>query len=475
MDRNGVILSRDIDGTTRICGLIGHPVEHTMSPMIHNLLSDQLGINERYAAFNVTSSQIGEALQGAYALNILGLNATVPHKSLVIPFLKDIDPMAEKIGAVNTLVRDEDKGGFKGYNTDIFGLSRELLFENIDLCAKKVIILGAGGAARCAAFLCAQKKAEQIIILNRTLEKAQSLSDEIVRKMDFKNVSAMATADYSKLYTGDNHSFICFQCTQVGLYPNCDEAVIEDEDFYKLIEYGIDIIYRPLETRFMKLVKANGGRAVNGLRMLLYQAVSAYELWNDTQIGTEQAEQIYSILEQTMQKASSIILIGFMGSGKTTVSRVLSKKLGCRLLDTDEEIVKDANMSVSEIFKQKGEEEFRRLETDELSKISAMNGDRLIISSGGGLPLREKNRELMNQIGTVIYLRTKPETVYSRTRYDHSRPLLNSDNPLEKIIHMQKDREAYYLEASAEIVDTDDKNPDEIADEIIKIVKDIVV
>ena len=167
----------DINGTTRVCGLIGNPVAHSISPVIHNRLAGLRGDNLVYATFKVEAGNVAAAVKGAYALDILGLNVTVPHKQAVIDELVDIDGLAAAIGAVNTLVRTE--GGFKGYNTDILGLDRELSDVGISLEDKCVVIIGAGGAARAIAFLCAGKKASEIYIMNRTLEKAQNIADAV--------------------------------------------------------------------------------------------------------------------------------------------------------------------------------------------------------------------------------------------------------------------------------------------------------
>ena len=140
----------DIKGTTRVCGLIGNPVGHSISPVIHNTLADITKTNMVYTTFKVDKEDVAKAVEGAYALDILGLNVTVPHKQSVMDVLVDIDPLAKAIGAVNTLVRKD--GGYKGYNTDILGLKRELEDESISLCGNNCIILGAGGAARAIAF-----------------------------------------------------------------------------------------------------------------------------------------------------------------------------------------------------------------------------------------------------------------------------------------------------------------------------------
>ena len=142
----------EIKGTTRVCGLIGNPVGHSISPVIHNTLADLCGIDMVYTTFKVEKGAVDTAVKGAYALDILGLNVTVPHKQEVIGTLESVDPLAEAISAVNTLVRTEH--GYKGYNTDILGLERELEEEQVELKDSPVILLGAGGAARAIAFLC---------------------------------------------------------------------------------------------------------------------------------------------------------------------------------------------------------------------------------------------------------------------------------------------------------------------------------
>ena len=177
----------NIDGKTRLLGLLGDPVEHTMSPVIHNTLSDVLGFNEVYVPFHTTSEGLKNAVKGAYDLNILGMNATVPHKNAVIDMLVDIDAGAKAIGAVNTLVRVE--GGYKGYNTDMMGLSRELDVYGISLKERNAVILGAGGAARAVAYMCAAKGCKKVFVLNRTLQKAESIASDMNRyfKKDFRH------------------------------------------------------------------------------------------------------------------------------------------------------------------------------------------------------------------------------------------------------------------------------------------------
>lgn len=282
----------EINGHTRLCGLIGNPVEHTMSPVIHNTLAKGQGHNLVYVPFHVEREQLEAAVKGAYGLNILGMNVTVPYKSDVMPYLADIDELAEKIGAVNTLVRVN--GGYKGYNTDILGLYRAMCSEKIKLEGEKVILLGAGGASRAAAFLCGEKKAEKVYLLNRSLDKAKLLADEVNAAFGRECIIPMAVDSYEKL---PDEKFLAIQGTSVGLYPDVDKAVIEDAEFYRRIHTAYDLIYKPAETKFMRLVREAGGQACNGLKMLIYQGIIAYELWNQIEISEESVQEIYELLK----------------------------------------------------------------------------------------------------------------------------------------------------------------------------------
>lgn len=278
-----------INGHTRTCGVIGNPVEHTMSPAIHNTLAEAMGENLVYVPFHVSEDSVAEAVKGAYALNMLGCNVTVPYKSQVIPHLKELDPMAEQIGAVNTLVRTE--GGFKGYNTDMPGLYRAMCEDDVRIEGEKVLILGAGGVARAVAMLLAQKGAEEILILNRTLERAERIAEEVNGFTSREIVKAFQLDAYKSLPGGEH--YLAIQATSQGMFPNVKDVIIEDPDFYRKVHTGYDLVFNPAKTRFMSLVEENGGRAFGGLKMLLYQGIIAYELWTGTQVGGELAGKAY--------------------------------------------------------------------------------------------------------------------------------------------------------------------------------------
>ena len=277
-----------IDGKTMTCGLLGNPVEHTMSPAIHNTLAELQGHSLVYVPFLVDHGKLGQAVAGARALHIKGLNVTVPYKTEVMQYVKELDPLAQQIGAVNTLVETEE--GYKGYNTDMQGLYRAMVSEGIRIEEEKVIVLGAGGAARAVCFLLAFHKAKQVYLLNRTVDKAQKIAEEVNGFLGRELVVPMALQDYDRL---PDEKMLAIQATSVGL-------VIDEPAFYEKVHTGYDLIYRPLETKFMKCVKAAGGAAYHGLKMLLYQGIIAYELWNHVFVSEEQAEVVYEAMKEAM-------------------------------------------------------------------------------------------------------------------------------------------------------------------------------
>ena len=447
-----------IDGKTRTLGLLGDPVEHTMSPLIHNTLSEKLGLNNVYVPFHTKAENLEAAVKGAYALNILGLNVTVPHKNEVMQYLSELDEGGQAIGAVNTLVRTEN--GYKGYNTDMMGLLREVRSYGVELDGQDVIILGAGGAAKAVAYMCVSNGAGHVYILNRTVAKAQAIADHMNDFFGNQSMTAMSIQDYHKL---PEKKYIVFQSTSKGLYPHSDEVVIEDPAFYKLVSVGIDLIYKPFSTGFMSLCRYAGAKSYNGLKMLLYQGIIAYELWNDITIDEETADEIYrKLLKKTRD---NIILTGFMGSGKTTVGKLLSERYGYTFIDTDQYIEEKCGCTIAELFSKKGEAYFRQLETDILKELNASLTHAVL--STGGLPLREENAAELATLGTVIYLQITPEEVISRLSGDNTRPLLSGDDPEQKVRDLLTYRTPLYERVADLTIPATGQSPEYIAEEII--------
>ena len=481
----------NINGKTRLIGLIGNPVEHTLSPVIHNNISEKMGINSVYVPFRVEDEGLAGAVNGAFKLNILGLNVTVPHKNAVKECLVDIDDAARDIGAVITLVCDESKHGFKGYNTDYMGLARQIKEDGIDLWGKVVAILGAGGAAKAVTYMCIKNGASKIYILNRTVDKAKCIAEDMYGLLNNDSSLYNSFGDSSKEISKDNmvikdivldrisskeyiipislnennviteDDLIVFQATSIGLSPNIDQVVIEDKEFYKKIAVGVDLIYNPATTKFMKLVNENGGKTYNALKMLLYQGVAAYELWHKISVPQDIIEEVYIELKRKVYPKDNIVLIGFMGSGKSTVGKALAERNSMNFIDTDEYIENKAGMSIADIFEKMGEDEFRKIETETLIELRD-NLSNTVLATGGGMPLRHENAFLLKEIGRVFYLTAANRVIYDRVKEDTKRPLLQCDDPYSKICDLMKERRPLYEKACDAMIDTNSNDLEEV-------------
>lgn len=289
----------ELCGRTKVYGIIGNPIEHTLSPVIHNTLAQDMGIEMVYVPFYVEEGQIEAAVKGAYGLHVYGMNVTVPYKRDVLSCLVDIDIHAKQIGAVNTLARTE--GGYIGYNTDFSGLWCAMKSDGIVVENEEIILLGAGGVGRMVAFMCAIHKAAKVYLLNRNIEKAQQVATEVNKIVGTECITAMPLLEYEKLVQEGNRKYLVIQCTSIGMSPDTERAVIEDEAFYRCVKTGYDLIYTPWETKFMRLVRANGGMAYNGLKMLLYQGIDAFEIWNGCKVPQESVNKVYEKLQKQLR------------------------------------------------------------------------------------------------------------------------------------------------------------------------------
>jgi len=272
-----------ISGKTRLCGVIGDPVEHTMSPVMHNAAFREIGIDYLYVPFRVKKEELGKAIEGMRALNIKGLSVTIPHKVAVLQFLDELDPLAEQIGAVNTIVNDD--GVLTGYNTDATGFLQALLEGGIEPEGKNIVILGAGGASRAISFILADRGAH-LVILNRLLELdwAKELAGRISQTFS-KEVEALEL-NRENLIGALGKADILVNATSVGMSPNIDETPV-DSDLLKPSLIVFDIVYNPLKTRLLREAEAAGAGTINGVDMLVWQGALAFEKWTGQKAPVE--------------------------------------------------------------------------------------------------------------------------------------------------------------------------------------------
>lgn len=266
---------KEISGKTKICALIGDPVEHTMSPVMHNAAYKKLGLDYIYIPFRVAPEQLGRAVDGLRALNVCGFNVTIPHKVSIIPMLDGLDPLAEKVGAVNTVVNSD--GELRGFNTDATGFLQALLERGVDPGGKNVVVLGAGGASRAITYVLAERGAS-LSILNRQLELdwAENIADLI--KEDFGRVVRVLELCDEYLAQALERADILVNATSVGMSPAGDESPVPAE-LLKNNLIVFDVVYNPIMTRLLREAKAAGARTIGGVDMLAWQGALAFEKW----------------------------------------------------------------------------------------------------------------------------------------------------------------------------------------------------
>lgn len=277
----------DITAQTQWCGIIGNPVEHSLSPAIHNAAFQQMGLNLVYLAFRVDN--IGDALKGVRALgNARGLSVTIPHKVAAIPFLDEVEPTAKHIGAINTVVVED--GRLKGYNTDASGALRALKEGGALLDGHRVLILGSGGAARAIAFALATGAGiAGLTILGIEEPERQKLVKDLRAKSGIPIEDGPLTLDMLRNWVPHVRTLI--HCTPVGMHPRVDESCVPPNLFRPELTV-MDIVYNPRETKLLQEAQAAGCRTIAGLEMFLNQAVLQFELWTKQPAPAEVMRQV---------------------------------------------------------------------------------------------------------------------------------------------------------------------------------------
>jgi shikimate dehydrogenase len=250
-----------------IFAVYGDPIEHSLSPNMHNAAFKELGMDCTYHAYRVNPARLKDTLLRAQAMGFGGVNLTVPLKQEALKIV-DADPLAAAIGAVNTV---DFKDGMKGYNTDGIGAKRCIEEEGVEISGSNVLIVGAGGASRAIAFQFA-KDGANITIANRTEEKAIELADEVSA---VGNAKGCGLDDLKELIA---ESDILINCTTLGMHPNTDSTIATADDMHPALAV-FDIVYNPLETKLLKEAKKAGAKAIPGVMMLVYQGAAAFKIW----------------------------------------------------------------------------------------------------------------------------------------------------------------------------------------------------
>ena len=345
-------------------GLLGKKLGHSYSPQIHSYLG-----NYSYHLFEKAPDELEEFLRSG---DFSGLNITIPYKKEVIPYCHALSDRAKVLGAVNTIVRQDD-GTLIGHNTDFFGFHSVLLRSGIHVASKKVLVLGSGGASATVVAVLRQLQAN-VIVISRT-----------------------GVNNYDNLHLHADASVIV-NTTPVGMYPNVGISPL-DLDLFPNLEGVLDVVYNPARTQLLMDAEKRGIPTQNGLWMLVAQAKESAEWFTGQHISDECIADIHGILRRQME---NIVLIGMPGCGKSTLGKLLAERTGKQFVDADDVIVQRAGISIPKIFDKIGEEGFRKLETEVLSDLGKQSG--LIIATGGGCVTRSENYNLLHQNGHIIWI-----------------------------------------------------------------------
>ncbi len=429
--------------------LIGNPLSQSLSPLIQQAMLDLNGMDGVYSKVECTGALLEHFFEGAKALGVRGINVTIPFKEAVIPFVHELDPLAREMGAVNTILNDE--GTLRGYNTDGVGVVNSLK-EITPLKGKKVLILGAGGGARGAAHALTSAQAE-VTICNRTFEKAQ----ELAKNCGGKTLEWEKRNFHAKTYE------IILNATSIGM--GTTESPLS-KDAIGNGQIAFDLVYKPRITEFLKNAQKRGASIISGENALVYQGAIGFEIWTGKKADIEIMRNAVRSYFGEKHPQNNVILIGMMGSGKSSVGKEMVKRLKREFIDVDEVIKQMAGKEITEIFKNDGETEFRRLERRAVELICLK--ENCIIAMGGGAVINPGNVKTMKGSGKIVWLEVEPKTAAQRIKRETTRPLLEGNEKREETLSklLEKRRKAY--EKAADIkIRTDGKEIAELAREIM--------
>lgn len=390
-------------------GLIGERLSHSFSAQVHEYIGGY-----KYELLELKENELERFFKER---DFCGVNITIPYKEKVMPMLDIIDEKALKIGSVNTVINEN--GVLHGYNTDFDGLSALLLKSGFKLWGKKVLILGTGGTAKTAMAVCKSMDCGEIHFVSRNGE------------LNYENV----------LQLHSDAQFI-INTTPCGMYPNISERPLSLEIF-KSLEGVCDTVYNPLKTKLLLQCEKSGIPCCGGLYMLVSQAIKSSELFFGNKIDSEERERIFQKL--SLQKGN-IVLTGMPGCGKTTIGKLLSKKLSRWLVDIDEIIAGSDGRTIREIIIQDGIESFRNTESKAIFDFSKSNS--LVIATGGGAVLRKENIDTLKLNGTVFFLDRPLEEILPT----ESRPLSSTYDELKSLYN---ERYELYRKSADVIINID--------------------
>lgn len=410
-----------------IYGLIGGRLGHSFSREIHAKIADY-----PYTLLELAESEVGDFL---IRRDFEAINVTIPYKQAVIPYLDCIDDAARRIGAVNTIVK---RGGkLYGYNTDYSGAEALIRHAGVEICERRVMILGTGGTSLTLHAVAEGMGAAGIVTVSRHPSNEKCIS--------YEEVDSLC-----------RDTEVILNATPVGMYPDITGCPLKiDKNRFPNLSGVVDVIYNPLRTPLIRRAQELGIPAEGGLYMLAAQGVYASALFRGISADEINIEQVF---ESVLAEKQNIVLIGMPSSGKSTVGACLSERTGKRFVDSDLEIVRRAGASIPEIFAERGEAGFRKLEREVIAGLSGEQG--IILATGGGAVLDPANVDSLRANGRLFFL-DRPLELLTATQ---DRPLASDKEAMER---RYRERYSLYV-SSADVTVPGDGTPDEVACRILK-------
>ena len=382
-------------------GVLGKSLPHTYSPQIHKAFADY-----EYTVLERSEEQVYALFKGAEGLD--GFNVTIPYKKLAASLCTEVSEEVGELGAANTIVKLPG-GGYKGYNTDVFGFTYMLRSAGIEVAGKRCLILGTGGASVAVEYALRKMGAAKIDFCSRSGD------------INYENVYELAADEQ-----------IVVNATPVGMFPNVDDSPVDLSRFPNLYA-AADIVYNPSRTRFLQQAEELCVKNAGGLSMLVAQAWQASEIFMGAEVAPEalegpQHDDISAVIKKLQDQMLNITLIGMPGSGKTTLGKKLAKEQNRTFVDLDDEFAKEYGMTPAQTITQKGENNFRAMETTLAKKILPQSG--LVIATGGGIVTRKENWFYLRANSRVVYIERPLDFLLKQ---DTSNRPLSQNNKIEEL------------------------------------------
>ena len=395
------------------CGLLGHKLQHSFSPIIHGVLGDYA-----YSLFEKEENELEDFILNG---NWTGLNVTIPYKKTVIPYLDILSDTAKSAGSVNTIVKRAD-GSMYGDNTDVYGFMELVKHSGINVAYKKALILGSGGASG-AVYTALRDLGAIPVVISRSGEN-----------------------NYNNLNLHDDAEIIV-NTTPLGMYPNNGEAAV-DLKLFPACNGVFDLVYNPSKTALIIQAEELGIPYAGGLYMLVAQAKKSAEVFVDCKIPDGKIKMIYDALSF---RRLNVSFIGMPGCGKTTIAKAFAKRINHPFFDSDEEIALRTGRTPADIISKDGESTFRDIESEVIADLGKVPGN--VIATGGGVVLRAENYKALHQNGLIVWIKRNIDNLDTKDR-----PLSQSMG----LDELYKEREPLYKKYSDIVIDNDSE-PDEIA------------